>query len=186
MRSRDKLKPLYLYYHSAYVHRTWWDGGLLWGARTHKVTWPFNHVLTRLYDKLKPLYLHHDSACGYPPWQDGDLPWGTSFIKLQALKSCGVARSRDKLKTFYLHYHNTMLVHQTWQCGNLRGSHPWSHTTHCSRGLARSLGKFEPLYLHYHSAYDYRTWQVGDLPWEAPINVVTWPFSHVILQDVTN
>ena len=37
-RSRYKLKPLYLHYHIAYGHRSWWDGSLSWMVPNHKVT----------------------------------------------------------------------------------------------------------------------------------------------------
>ena len=43
-RSRDRLKPLYLFYHSVYGHKTWHGGYIQWGASFHKVktfiTWP--------------------------------------------------------------------------------------------------------------------------------------------------
>ena len=40
-----KIKPLHLYYDSAYVHHTWQDGNLLWRAPTHKITWSLDHVV---------------------------------------------------------------------------------------------------------------------------------------------
>ena len=55
-RSRDKLKPLYLYYCSpCYDHQTWQGGDLPWGAPMHIVLWPFNHVMTnqKYYDLAK-------------------------------------------------------------------------------------------------------------------------------------
>ena len=45
VRSRDKLKPLYLHYHSTYGHQTWQDGNLPWWAPAYKVTWFFDHVV---------------------------------------------------------------------------------------------------------------------------------------------
>ena len=44
-RSGDKLKPLYLPYHSAYSHQTWKVGDFSWGAPIHLVTWPLNHMV---------------------------------------------------------------------------------------------------------------------------------------------
>ena len=44
-RSRDKLKPLYLNYYSAYDHQTCQSGNLPWGGRIVIVTWPFTHVV---------------------------------------------------------------------------------------------------------------------------------------------
>ena len=32
-------------------------------------------------------------------------------------------------------------------------------------------------------SYDHQTWQGGDLPWGAPIDIVTWPFNQVVLLD---
>ena len=44
-RSREKLKPLYLY-QNAY-NQTWQDGNWPWGAPTLKITRPFDHVVWR-------------------------------------------------------------------------------------------------------------------------------------------
>ena len=44
-RSRDKLKPFYLHYHSPYGHQLRQDADLLWVALTYKVTRPFDHVV---------------------------------------------------------------------------------------------------------------------------------------------
>ena len=43
--SRDKLETFYFYYHNAYGHKTWQDDDLSWVTSTHKVTWPYNHVV---------------------------------------------------------------------------------------------------------------------------------------------
>ena len=45
VRSHDKLKTLYLHYYNAYGHKTWQDDVLPWVTSTHKVTWPFNHLV---------------------------------------------------------------------------------------------------------------------------------------------
>ena len=45
VRSRDKLKTLYLHYHNAYGHKTRQDDVLPWVTSTHEVTWPYNHVV---------------------------------------------------------------------------------------------------------------------------------------------
>ena len=44
-RWHGKSKPFYVCFHSAYGHQDWYDGELLWGAPTHKVIWPFDHVV---------------------------------------------------------------------------------------------------------------------------------------------
>ena len=45
----QQLKILYLHYHNAYGHRTLKAGDLPRGARTHKITWLFNHVVLQDY-----------------------------------------------------------------------------------------------------------------------------------------
>ena len=44
-RSRERLKPLYLHYHSVYGHQIWWDGNLPLGALNHKAVQRSNHVV---------------------------------------------------------------------------------------------------------------------------------------------
>ena len=44
-RSRDKLKPLYLHYHSSYGHQTSSDGDIPWQAPYNKVIQSFDHVV---------------------------------------------------------------------------------------------------------------------------------------------
>ena len=42
-------------------------------------------------------------------------------------------------------------------------------------------------YIHYQSLYDHQTWQDYNLLWWAPIDILNWPFNHVVLPDhVTN
>ena len=43
-RLHDKRKVLYLHHHNAY-EQTWQDIDLPWAASTHKVTWPYSHVV---------------------------------------------------------------------------------------------------------------------------------------------
>ena len=44
-RSRDKLKPVYLHYHSNYDHQIWQGNDLPWADFTHKVAQPFVHMV---------------------------------------------------------------------------------------------------------------------------------------------
>ena len=44
-RSRDKLKPSYIQYQSAYGHHTWQDGDLPWQDPSYKVTQPSGQVV---------------------------------------------------------------------------------------------------------------------------------------------
>ena len=80
-RSRDKLKPLYLYYHSASHHQTWWDGYLPCGFPAHKVIWLFG----RSCDKLKPINLLYHRAYGHQTCQGVDLPWDAPFQNVKWL-----------------------------------------------------------------------------------------------------
>ena len=101
-RSREKLKPLYLCYHTAYSHQTWQGYDLPWGVSTNKDTFS-SPDLARSGDKLK-IYLHYLNAMA------SKLCWIlTSLEGFLSIKSNGhlikcLARSRDKLKP-YLHYH---------------------------------------------------------------------------------
>ena len=45
VRSRDKVKLLYLHYLSAYGHQTLQDDNLSWFAPVYKETWFFDHVV---------------------------------------------------------------------------------------------------------------------------------------------
>ena len=47
VRSRNNLKSLYHYSHSAFGHQTWQAGDLQWGDSNHNVTPPFSHVVSR-------------------------------------------------------------------------------------------------------------------------------------------
>ena len=76
LKSRDKLKALYLHHHSAYSHQTWQGGGLHWGAPTYKISllfcsftwqiknirviWSFCHVI--LWDHVT-YWIHFISIC---------------------------------------------------------------------------------------------------------------------------
>ena len=90
-RSREKLKSLYLYYHSIFGDLTWQDGDLRWWA--------------------PPDYEVHDSLIAL----SFKITWSTKFNMRGFHAVCyftlwwrGLARSRDKLKSFtttYLYYH---------------------------------------------------------------------------------
>ena len=45
MRSRNKLKLLYLHYHNIYGHQTSQDGDIPWQPPNHKVIQSFDHVV---------------------------------------------------------------------------------------------------------------------------------------------
>ena len=118
VRSRDKLKPLYLHYHSAFVHQSWQDGDLPWRNATHKVSWPYNatwslgplyHVpwyiiyhymyhyilyYARSCDKLKLLYLYYHNPHGHQAWYGGDWPWGVPSHNITQLFDHVVLRDR--------------------------------------------------------------------------------------------
>ena len=43
--SHGKLKPIYLQYHSAYSHQSWYNGDIPWRAPNYKVIQRSNHVV---------------------------------------------------------------------------------------------------------------------------------------------
>ena len=45
-RSSEILDLLYLYCNMVYAHQTWQGGDLLWEASIHKITQPFEDVVT--------------------------------------------------------------------------------------------------------------------------------------------
>ena len=73
-KSCDKLKPLYLYYHSAYCHHN--RKILIYFERLPptKLLDPLGCGPAKLRFKLKPLYIHCHSAYGHQTCQVGDLP----------------------------------------------------------------------------------------------------------------
>ena len=52
-----------------------------------------------------------------------------------------------------------------------------------SRGLVTQRDNLKSLYLHYNSAYGYKTWQAGDLPWGTSTHNVAPPFGYVVSWD---
>ena len=102
-RSRDKLNPLHLHYHSLNGHQTWQDGNLPFWDPGHEVT---------LYKKLS--FLLRISQLMSPNPQE------TAFFVqcYKTLWSYSCAKSYDELKPSSFHQHN-FFGHQTWQDGNL-------------------------------------------------------------------
>ena len=62
----------YLHYCNANGHLTWQCDGLPWGAPTHKVTWPFDHVI--LWDHVAIKNIQYQSAYVHKTWEDDILP----------------------------------------------------------------------------------------------------------------
>ena len=120
-RPRDKLKPLYLHYHSVFGHQTWQVGDLSCGDSI--MIFKSSHGLARSCDKLKtPLlsqylwspnlttnmgtyneefphiklhdssYLHFHKVHGHQICQDGDIRWGTLIQKFAWLLNPVVLR----------------------------------------------------------------------------------------------
>ena len=67
-RSRDKLKPFYLHYHSAYDHKTWKDGDLSWRSPNYKVTQRSDHVILQSYVTNENHSIYYQSAYGHQNW----------------------------------------------------------------------------------------------------------------------
>ena len=80
-RSREKLKPIYLYYLNTYDHQTCQGGDLPWETPTHKVT--YGPVITwscKIMWQTKTIrYRYHDTYA-HQVWQGGELPW-KAFIQ---------------------------------------------------------------------------------------------------------
>ena len=82
VRSRDKLKPSCLHYHTTHGHETWKDGDLLWAALTHEVTLPFDQVVfARSREKLKT-YLYYHNTYINQTWEGAEIQWGASTHKV--------------------------------------------------------------------------------------------------------
>ena len=109
----------------------------------------------------------------------------TYHVRLLLTKSLDrlITLSSEILRqTENISHNQSAYAHQTWQYGNL----PWwapAHKVSChwSYSLARSSDKLKPLYLHFLNTYGHQTWWFGDLSWGAPIQLVLWPFNHVVL-----
>ena len=56
-RSHDKVKLLYLHYHSAHGYPVWKDGDLPWGAPNHEVIQRFDHVVLQGHVTKKNHYI---------------------------------------------------------------------------------------------------------------------------------
>ena len=101
--SRDKLKILKLHYLNTYDHKTWQDGDLRYAASTHKVTWPYNHVV--LWDLVQTKNII--SLIPQCLWLSNFTGWGYTTRSVlpssqEALWSRDLARSREIL---YLLHH---------------------------------------------------------------------------------
>ena len=59
VRSRDKLKPLYLHYKSTSCHQTWCEGDIPGEAPNNKVIQSFDHVILQGHVLQKPIYLYY-------------------------------------------------------------------------------------------------------------------------------
>ena len=59
VRSRDKLKPLYLHYKSTSCHQTWCEGDIPGEAPNNKVIQSFDHVVLQGHVLQKPVYLYY-------------------------------------------------------------------------------------------------------------------------------
>ena len=82
VRLRNKLKLLYLHYHSAHGHQTWrmmtyLEGLLTINSFRALITWS-----CKVTDKRKSLYLPCQSAYGHQTWQDNNVPWLALFYNV--------------------------------------------------------------------------------------------------------
>ena len=149
-RSRDKLKPLYLYYQNGYSQETWQDGDISWGALTHKVIWLSDHVV--LQDQVTSLKHHIFTAAVAMATKVGKI-----VIYLEGLLATKLHISRVTWSCKIM-WQTRSIISPLQQCLwptnlarwwlTLRGSNLYSHMSFKPRGLARSRDKLNRLYLH--------------------------------------
>ena len=107
-----QTKTIYLHYHNAYGQKAWQDGVLPWATSTHKVTWPYNHVVLQDHVTNWKHIFSTMSMATKPGRIVTYLEWVLP-IKSRDHKSRGLAKSRAKLITLYIHYHDAY-GSQTW------------------------------------------------------------------------
>ena len=130
LRSYEKLKVLYLHYHYVCDRQTWQGYDLPWGDKTHKVTWPLNHVV--LQDPLRQSLWLSNLAGWF-------MQWGSSFhnvtqpfnnVVLQShvkYEICCISMTAKtmtikfgKVVTYYERLPPTTLYHKFWIRGHVR------------------------------------------------------------------
>ena len=74
-KSRDKLKPLYLLYHSDYGHQTCYDADITWQALNHKVIQSFDHVFLQGHVTNKSHYISITRVFIVTQLGNDDFPW---------------------------------------------------------------------------------------------------------------
>ena len=91
--SRDKIKPLYLYYKNAYDHKVWLAGDLpkLLPIKPYHHVIPYSCKITR-----QTLYLHFYNAFNHKIWQDGEI--SEQFLPIESHDHI-ITRSLDQLKS---------------------------------------------------------------------------------------
>ena len=103
VRWRDKLKSLYLHYHSAYGHHISQDGDLYWWTPAHKVTWPPGHVV--LWDHMTTENHYISTTTVSMATQNLASLWlvmmGFHPLCYTTIWSRGLVRSFDKIKSLY-------------------------------------------------------------------------------------
>ena len=118
-----------------------------WGAHTHIVTWPFNHVV--LWDHVPQFwtYLHKLNVYDDQAWQGGDFPLGTSTIKM----------SDYPLITFSckILWQTKTIISPLPRCIWAPNLAMWRGLQ--SRGFVRLRDKLNVLYLHLQKTYGHRT-----------------------------
>ena len=134
----------------------WW---LTLRDSTHKVTWPFDHVISRdhVTDKI---HYNPPPQCLWPPkWAGWRPTWRGSYSEFHmTLWSRDLAKLCGKLKALHLHNHS-VCDHQTWQGGDL----PWGAPTNsCGFWVAWSWEITRQIknISYYHNAYGHQIWQV--------------------------
>ena len=150
-----QLRSLFLHYQSAFDQQYRRDGNLPGWNPTHKVTWPFYHVIFRDNVAKRNHYISTTT-----------VPIATKFGSMMGLLLEGLlnVKSHDSLITWFceIPWQTKNVVFPILQClvspnlvgwwHKLRSSYPESHLMLWTRGLARLRWKQKPLYLHYQNA----------------------------------
>ena len=141
-------------------------------------TVPFFPFPQQPFLKRQTLLIYHQfqNIYGNQAMQDGKLPWVTPTHKVTQPFSHAVFHINYYISTKRGRWWLTLIDFYPKICSNLRLRVP-----------VRLSDKLKPSFLQYHSAYCHQILANLWLTLRPCIQIVTWPFNHVILQDyVTN
>ena len=140
-------------------------------ASTHKVIWPYNHVVlrdhvTNLHHYISTTTMFVATKLGRVGIYNEEVPFINShnpLIRCSRKVTWNITYVIFLLQQFLWPPNLAGLLH------SMRSFPPQSQTT-CYHGLARWYDKLNVLYLRYHNYYGYQTWQIGCIQWRTPFN----------------